>query len=75
MLTNIYMQTMMKMTKNKLDQGLLSYAGILFKEVNNEVYFHWTFPMTVLLFFALSNVWTPRSKFIAYKFGTVNFTQ
>ena len=44
----------MKMTKNKLDQGLLSYAGILFKSINNEVYFHWTFPMTVSLFFALN---------------------
>ena len=44
----------MKMTKNKLDQGLLSYAGILFKEINNEVYFHWTFPRTVLTFLALN---------------------
>ena len=25
--------------------------------------------------FHLSNVWTPRSKFIAYEFGTVDFTQ
>ena len=36
MLTNIYIQTMMKMTKNKLDQGLLSYAGILLKKSTNK---------------------------------------
>ena len=37
MLTNIYIETMMKMTKNKLNQGLLSYAGILFKKVQINI--------------------------------------
>ena len=37
MLTNIYIEAMMKMTKNKLNQGLLSYAGILFKKVQINI--------------------------------------